>query len=109
MNVSIHHFIFLDFSSSFREHQVIQGIVQSRFYRAPEVLLGIMPLSLPIDMWSLGCILFEMHTGEALIEGWRDEEQIFLISEVSFLFPVHSCFATPVYNEFYLVSLIFPP
>ncbi len=63
---------------------MIQGIVQSRFYRAPEVLLGIMPFSLPIDMWSLGCILFEMHTGEALIEGWRDEEQIFLISEVSF-------------------------
>jgi serine/threonine protein kinase len=76
--------IILDFSSSFREHQVIQGIVQSRFYRAPEVLLGIMPLSLPIDMWSLGCILFEMHTGEALLEGWRDEEQIFLVSEVSF-------------------------
>jgi len=78
---------------------VIQGIVQSRFYRAPEVLLGIMPLSLPIDMWSLGCILFEMHTGEALLEGWRDEEQIFLVSEVSFS-SMFICCTKPRYTEF---------
>ncbi len=65
---------------------MIQGIVQSPLYRAPEVLLGIMPFSLPIDMWSLGCILFEMHTGEALFEGWRDEEHLLLISKVSYFF-----------------------
>lgn len=30
--------------------------IQSRFYRAPEVLLGL-PYTTAIDMWSLGCIL----------------------------------------------------
>lgn len=45
--------------------------IQSRFYRSPEVLLGI-PYDLPIDMWSLGCILVEMHTGEPLFSG-KDE------------------------------------
>ena len=42
--------------------------IQSRFYRSPEVLLGI-PYDLAIDMWSLGCILVEMHTGESLFSG----------------------------------------
>lgn len=36
--------------------------------RSPEVLLGI-PYDLAIDMWSLGCILVEMHTGEPLFSG----------------------------------------
>ena len=45
--------------------------IQSRFYRSPEVLLGI-PYDLSIDMWSLGCILVEMHTGEPLFSG-KDE------------------------------------
>lgn len=38
------------------------------FFRSPEVLLGI-PYDLAIDMWSLGCILVEMHTGEPLFSG----------------------------------------
>ena len=38
----------------------IYQYIQSRFYRSPEVLLGT-PYDLAIDMWSLGCILVEMH------------------------------------------------
>ena len=36
--------------------------IQSRFYRSPEVILGL-PYSMPIDMWSFGCILAELYTG----------------------------------------------
>jgi dual specificity tyrosine-phosphorylation-regulated kinase 1 len=39
--------------------------IQSRYYRAPEVILGL-PYSVAIDMWSLGCMLAEMNTGEPL-------------------------------------------
>ena len=46
----------------------IYQYIQSRFYRSPEVLLGI-PYNLAIDVWSLGCILVEMHTGEPLFAG----------------------------------------
>jgi len=46
----------------------IYQYIQSRFYRSPEVLLGL-PYDLAIDMWSLGCILVEMHTGEPLFAG----------------------------------------
>ncbi len=53
--------------------------IQSRFYRSPEVLLGI-PYDLAIDMWSLGCILVEMHTGEPLFSG-KDEVRSFPLFE----------------------------
>ena len=46
----------------------IYQYIQSRFYRSPEVLLGI-PYDMAIDVWSLGCILVEMHTGEPIFAG----------------------------------------
>lgn len=33
--------------------------MQSRYYRAPEVALGI-PYGHPVDMWSFGLIVYEM-------------------------------------------------
>ncbi|KAG6670260.1 dual specificity tyrosine-phosphorylation-regulated kinase 2 [Carya illinoinensis] len=39
--------------------------VQSRSYRAPEVILGL-PYDQRIDIWSLGCILVELCSGEVL-------------------------------------------
>ena len=52
----------IDFGSSCYEHERIYTYIQSRFYRSPEVMLGI-PYGYPIDMWSFGCILVEMLTG----------------------------------------------
>jgi serine/threonine protein kinase len=43
----------------------LSSYVQSRSYRAPEVILG-MPYDQRIDIWSLGCILAELWTGYAL-------------------------------------------
>lgn len=37
--------------------------VATRWYRAPEILLGSMKYTKGVDMWSLGCILAEMITG----------------------------------------------
>ena len=62
--------------------------IQSRFYRSPEVLLGI-PYHLAIDMWSLGCILVEMHTGEPLFSGKDEFDQVCKIVEVLGIPPAH--------------------
>lgn len=59
----------------------IYQYIQSRFYRSPEVLLGI-PYDLAIDMWSLGCILVEMHTGEPLFSGANEVDQMNKIVEL---------------------------
>ena len=55
--------------------------IQSRFYRSPEVILGL-PYSMPIDMWSLGCILAELYTGYPLYPGENEVEQLACIMEV---------------------------
>ena len=62
--------------------------IQSRFYRSPEVLLGI-PYNLAIDIWSLGCILVEMHTGEPLFSGKDEFDQVCKIVEVLGIPPAH--------------------
>ena len=49
--------------------------VQSRYYRAPETILGI-PYDHQIDMWSVGCILFEMATGSVLFPGQDENEML---------------------------------
>ncbi|KAE8722819.1 transducin family protein [Hibiscus syriacus] len=51
-------------SSCFRSDNLCL-YVQSRSYRAPEVILGL-PYDQKIDLWSLGCILAELCSGEVL-------------------------------------------
>ena len=65
----------IDFGSSCRSNKRMYSYIQSRFYRSPEVMLGL-PYSTAIDMWSLGCILAEMHTGEPLFSGSDQFDQM---------------------------------
>ena len=43
--------------------------VVTRFYRSPEILYGAFDYDQSIDMWSVGCIMAEMVTGEFLFKG----------------------------------------
>ena len=70
----------IDFGSSCLEAERIYFYIQSRFYRAPEVLLDL-GYGYEIDMWSLGCILYELYRGEPLFPGINEAEQIYLIME----------------------------
>lgn len=49
--------------------------VQSRFYRSPEVILGL-DQSPAMDMWSLGCNLYEFHTGLPLFPGKNELDML---------------------------------
>ncbi|KAJ6257980.1 hypothetical protein Dda_7770 [Drechslerella dactyloides] len=71
----------IDFGSSCLEHEKVYTYIQSRFYRSPEVILG-MTYGLPIDMWSLGCILAELYTGYPIFPGENEQEQLACIMEV---------------------------
>mmetsp|Transcript_3674 Transcript_3674/g.5817 ORF Transcript_3674/g.5817 Transcript_3674/m.5817 type:complete len:197 (+) Transcript_3674:1-591(+) len=62
--------------------------IQSRFYRSPEVMLGL-PYAVSIDMWSLGCILAEMHTGEPLFSGSDQFDQMQKIVKLLGMVPDH--------------------
>ncbi|KAI1948559.1 serine/threonine protein kinase, CMGC, dual-specificity [Ophidiomyces ophidiicola] len=71
----------IDFGSSCFENEKVYTYIQSRFYRSPEVILG-MSYGMPIDMWSLGCILAELFTGYPLFPGENEQEQLACIMEV---------------------------
>ena len=53
----------IDFGSGTYEEEQFYTYIQSRFYRAPEIILGI-PYTPCIDMWSFGCIIAELFTGK---------------------------------------------
>lgn len=71
----------IDLGSSCFEHERIYTYIQSRFYRAPEIMLGI-AYTPCIDMWSLGCILAELYTGYPLFPGESEQDQMLCIMEV---------------------------
>ncbi|XP_064154064.1 dual specificity tyrosine-phosphorylation-regulated kinase 2-like [Anguilla rostrata] len=71
----------IDLGSSCFEHQRVYTYIQSRFYRAPEVILGAR-YGMPIDMWSLGCILAELLTGYPLFPGEDEGDQLACMMEV---------------------------
>ncbi|KAA0171906.1 hypothetical protein FNF27_06177 [Cafeteria roenbergensis] len=70
----------IDFGSGCEEDRRMFTYIQSRFYRAPEVILGL-PYGRPIDMWSLGCILAELYTGLPLFPGESERQQLQCIME----------------------------
>uniref|UniRef100_A0A8C5M734 Dual specificity tyrosine-phosphorylation-regulated kinase 1A n=1 Tax=Leptobrachium leishanense TaxID=445787 RepID=A0A8C5M734_9ANUR len=90
----------VDFGSSCQLGQRIYQYIQSRFYRSPEVLLG-MPYDLAIDMWSLGCILVEMHTGEPLFSGANEVDQMNKIVEVLGIPTAHILDQAPKARKFF--------
>jgi len=53
--------------------------VVTLWYRPPEVLLGVDLYSTELDMWSLGCTLYEMAAGKAAFPGSSELETLFLI------------------------------
>eukprot|EP00041_Stephanoeca_diplocostata_P003379 m.33929 g.33929 ORF g.33929 m.33929 type:complete len:854 (-) comp14273_c0_seq2:190-2751(-) len=50
--------------------------VQSLWYRAPEIIVGVTPWGTPIDMWSAGCIIAELFLGEPLFHGTNNAQMI---------------------------------
>lgn len=78
----------IDFGSSCYEGLTMFTYVQSRFYRAPEVILEL-PYDCAIDMWSLGCCVCELYMGRPLFAGESEAEQLALICEVLGMPPDH--------------------
>ena len=56
--------------------------VATRWYRAPEILLGSTKYTKAVDMWSIGCILGELVIGKALFPGTSTLNQIERVLEL---------------------------
>jgi len=62
---------------------VLTDYVATRWYRAPEVLLGSTKYSKAADLWSVGCILGELLCGKALFPGTSTLNQLNKVLEVT--------------------------
>ena len=71
----------IDFGSSCIIGKQRYEYIQSRFYRAPEVILGF-DYGPPMDIWSFACIVAEMMTGRPLFSGDDESEQMMMYMEV---------------------------
>jgi dual specificity tyrosine-phosphorylation-regulated kinase 2/3/4 len=64
----------IDFGSSCFSSERLFTYIQSRFYRAPEVIIEA-EYNMEIDMWSLGCIVAEMYNGYPIFPGESEVDQ----------------------------------
>ncbi|XP_003943216.1 homeodomain-interacting protein kinase 4 [Saimiri boliviensis] len=93
----------IDFGSAsiFSEVRYVkEPYIQSRFYRAPEILLGL-PFCEKVDMWSLGCVMAELHLGWPLYPGNNEYDQVRYICETQGLPKPHLLHAARKAHHFF--------
>jgi homeodomain interacting protein kinase len=79
----------IDFGSASHVSKAVQSTyLQSRYYRAPEILLGL-PFCESIDIWSLGCVMAELFLGWPLYPGSSEYDQLRYICQTQGSPPEH--------------------
>lgn len=71
----------IDFGSATFQEEYHSSIVSTRHYRAPEIILGL-GWSFPCDIWSIGCILIEFYSGDALFQTHDNLEHLAMMEVV---------------------------
>jgi hypothetical protein len=71
----------VDFGSAITSSNPLYTYLQSRYYRAPEVILAC-GYDCKVDVWSLGCVLVELFTGRPLFPGDNEKDQLAKIIQV---------------------------
>jgi len=71
----------IDFGSATFEWEHHSSVVSTRHYRAPEVILEL-GWSHPCDVWSIGCIVFELHQGHTLFQTHDNKEHLAMMAKI---------------------------
>ncbi|XP_017776764.1 PREDICTED: serine/threonine-protein kinase Doa isoform X6 [Nicrophorus vespilloides] len=77
----------IDFGSATFDHEHHSTIVSTRHYRAPEVILEL-GWAQPCDVWSVGCILFELYLGITLFQTHDNREHLAMMQRILGEIPV---------------------
>jgi len=65
------------------QNPVLTDYVATRWYRAPEILLGSTSYTKGVDLWSVGCILGELISGKPIFPGTSTMNQLDRVMEVT--------------------------
>lgn len=68
------------FARVMKSGQKLTEYVSTRWYRAPELLVGEGNYSYPVDVWSVGCLCAELLTGKPLFPGNNDKDMLGIIT-----------------------------
>ena len=71
----------IDFGSATFNDEYHSSVVSTRHYRAPEIILNL-GWSFPCDIWSIGCIIVEFFTGDALFQTHDNLEHLAMMEAV---------------------------
>jgi len=66
--------VIADFGSIYKIEDACDREIQTRYYRAPEVILGY-KFSTSVDVWSVACMTYELLTGDILFDPEKDEDR----------------------------------
>ncbi|XP_014668170.1 PREDICTED: dual specificity protein kinase CLK2-like isoform X3 [Priapulus caudatus] len=80
----------IDFGSATFDHEHHSTIVSTRHYRAPEVILEL-GWSQPCDIWSIGCIIFELYLGITMFQTHDNREHLAMMERILGPLPYRLC------------------
>ena len=63
------------------EREPLTDYVATRWYRAPELLLGSDAYGFEVDQWAIGCIMGELIDGQPLFPGESDVDQLYIVQK----------------------------
>ncbi|XP_056244143.1 dual specificity tyrosine-phosphorylation-regulated kinase 4-like isoform X1 [Seriola aureovittata] len=89
-----------DFGGSYFVKHRHQPLIHTLYYVSPEMLLG-KRCSPAIDMWSLGCVLAELHLGRCLFRGCNYKDQFSCIMKVLGIPPPEVLVQAPKKSDFF--------
>ncbi|XP_022242219.1 dual specificity protein kinase CLK2-like isoform X3 [Limulus polyphemus] len=84
------HIRLIDFGSATFDHEHHSTVVSTRHYRAPEVILEL-GWAQPCDVWSIGCILFELYLGITLFQTHDNREHLAMMERILGPLPYRMC------------------
>lgn len=65
-----------------KTNEDLTDYVATRWYRAPELLLGSTNYTFAVDMWAIGCIMGEISDGQPIFPGDSEVDQLYIIQRV---------------------------
>lgn len=72
----------IDFGLAINEQKITTDYIATRWYRAPENLLGTKEYTTAIDVFSLGCVIVELYLGSPLFPGSNNLDQVYKIFNI---------------------------
>mmetsp|Transcript_16335 Transcript_16335/g.24615 ORF Transcript_16335/g.24615 Transcript_16335/m.24615 type:complete len:754 (-) Transcript_16335:207-2468(-) len=63
-------------------NEELTDYVATRWYRAPELLLGSALYDFSVDIWAIGCIMGEITDGQPIFPGESEVDQLFIVQKV---------------------------